>query len=37
MVWKKETLEALINKDNELHIAIHTVFSRDLTQKLSVQ
>ena len=37
MVWKKETLEALINKDNELRIAIHTVFSRDLTQKLSVQ
>ncbi|HRE58379.1 MAG TPA: cyclic nucleotide-binding domain-containing protein [Candidatus Kapabacteria bacterium] len=37
MVWKKDVLETLINKDNELHVAIHTVFSRDLTQKLSVQ
>lgn len=37
MVWKKEVLEALIHKDDELHVAIHTVFSRDLTQKLSVQ
>jgi hypothetical protein len=36
-VWQKKNLQDLINKDHDLHISLQTVFSLDLTQKLTLQ